>query len=133
MKQIKVYVYEVDLKETDKIKLIKTLRCMLRTDKVEVFSLKRFEELLNNDCIDLENNYVFFDMLGEVDGFIGDNEDNENDLVMASGKKKMWVNVYKVGEYFYPGDYLYEDKIRAEGNKKSAENYIGTYKIEVEV
>lgn len=38
--------------------------------KWRCFSLKRFEELLNNDCIDLENNYVFFDMFGEIDGFI---------------------------------------------------------------
>lgn len=63
--------------------------------------------------------------------FMGDNIDHENDLVMAS--KKMWVNVYKAGEYFYPGDYLYDDKNRAEGSKKSIENYVGTFEIEMEV
>ena len=69
MKQIKVYVYDVGLARSDKSELIKTLRERLKSDEVEMFSLKRFEELLNNDCIDLENNYVFFDMFGEVNGF----------------------------------------------------------------
>lgn len=69
MKQIKVYVYNVELARNDKLELIKTLRERLKSDEVEMFSLKRFEELLNNDCIDLENNYVFFDMFGEVNGF----------------------------------------------------------------
>ena len=71
MKQIKVYVYDVELAKDDKLELIKTLRERLKSDEVEMFSLKRFEELLNNDCIDLENNYVFFDMFGEVNGFTG--------------------------------------------------------------
>ena len=70
MKQIKVYVYDVGLARNDKSELIKTLRQWLKLGEVEMFSLKRFEELLNNDCVDLENNYVFFDTLGEVDGFI---------------------------------------------------------------
>lgn len=70
MKQIKVYVYDVGLARSDKSELIKTLRQWLKLGEVEMFSLKRFEELLNNDCVDLENNYVFFDTLGEVDGFI---------------------------------------------------------------
>lgn len=70
MKQIKVYVYDVGLARSDKSELIKTLRQWLKLGEVEMFSLRRFEELLNNDCVDLENNYVFFDMSGEVDGFI---------------------------------------------------------------
>lgn len=65
--------------------------------------------------------------------FMCDDKDHENDLVMVSDKKKMWVNVYKVGEYFYPGDYLYEDKSRAEGSKKSLKDYVGTFEVEVEV
>lgn len=69
MKQMKVYVYDVGLAKDDKLELIKTLRQNLKSDDVEMFALKRFEELLNNDCIDLENNYVFFDMFGEVNGF----------------------------------------------------------------
>lgn len=69
MKQMKVYVYDVELAKDDKLELIKTLRQNLKSDNVEMFSLKRFEELLNNDCIDLEKNYVFFDMFGEVNGF----------------------------------------------------------------
>lgn len=70
MKQIKVYVYDVGLARSDKSEMIKTLRQWLKLGEVEMFSLRRFEELLNNDCVDLENNYVFFDMSGEVDGFI---------------------------------------------------------------
>ena len=70
MKQIKVYVYDVVLARSDKSELIKTLRQWLKLGEVEMFSLRRFEELLNNDCVDLENNYVFFDVSGEVDGFI---------------------------------------------------------------
>lgn len=66
---MKVYVYDVELARDDKLELIKTLRQNLKSDEVEMFSLKRFEELMNNDCIDLEKNYVFFDMLGEVNGF----------------------------------------------------------------
>lgn len=77
----------------------------------------------------IENVYLY----PKTGRFIDDNEDHENDLVMVSDKKKMWVNVYKVGEYFYPGDYLYEDKNRAERNRKSIEDYIGTFEIEVEV
>lgn len=69
MKQMKVYVYDVELAKDDKLELIKTLQQNLKSDDVEMFALKRFEELLNNDCIDLENNYVFFDMFGEVNGF----------------------------------------------------------------
>ena len=70
MKQIKVYVYDVGLARSDKSELIKTLRQWLKLGEVEMFSLRRFEELLNNDYVDLENNYVFFDVSGEVDGFI---------------------------------------------------------------
>ena len=70
MKQIKVYVYDVGLARNDKSELIKTLRQWLKLGEVEMFSLRRFEELLNNNCIDLENNYVLFDVFGEVDGFI---------------------------------------------------------------
>lgn len=66
---MKVYVYDVELAKDDKLELIKTLQQNLKSDDVEMFALKRFEELLNNDCIDLENNYVFFDMFGEVNGF----------------------------------------------------------------
>lgn len=66
---MKVYVYDVELAKDDKLELIKTLQQNLKSDNVEMFALKRFEELLNNDCIDLENNYVFFDMFGEVNGF----------------------------------------------------------------
>lgn len=69
MKQMKVYVYDVGLARINKLELIKTLRQWLEIGEVEMFSLKRFEELLNNDCIDLENNYVFFDTFGEIDGF----------------------------------------------------------------
>lgn len=69
MKQMKVYVYDVELAKDDKLELIKTLQQNLKSDDVEMFALKRFEELLNNDCIDLEKNYVFFDMFGEVNGF----------------------------------------------------------------
>lgn len=67
---MKVYVYNVGLARNNKLELIKTLRQWLEIGEVEMFSLKRFEELLNNDCIDLENNFVFFDMFGEIDGFI---------------------------------------------------------------
>lgn len=77
----------------------------------------------------IENVYVY----PKTGRFIGDNEDHENDLMMTSKKKKMWVNIYKVGEYFYPGDYLYEDKNQAEGSKKSLKDYIGTFEIEVEI
>lgn len=66
---MKVYVYDVELAKDDKLELIKTLQQNLKSDDVEMFALKRFEELLNNDCVDLENNYVFFDMFGEVNGF----------------------------------------------------------------
>lgn len=66
---MKVYVYDVELAKNDKLELIKTLQQNLKSDEVEMFALKRFEELLNNDCIDLEKNYVFFDMFGEVNGF----------------------------------------------------------------
>ena len=65
--------------------------------------------------------------------FMCDDKDHENDLVMKPVKKKMWLNVYKAGEYFYPGGYLFEDKDRAEGGKKSPKDYIGTFEIEVEI
>lgn len=60
-------------------------------------------------------------------------EGSSYDLVMKPVKKKMWLNIYKAGEYFYPGGYLFEDKDRAEGGKKSIKDYIGTFEIEVEV
>ena len=42
MKQIKVYVYDVELAKDDKLELIKTLRQWLKLGEVEMFSLRRF-------------------------------------------------------------------------------------------
>ena len=69
----------------------------------------------------------------ETGKFMCGDETNSNDLMMATNKKKMWANVYKIVGYFYPGSYLYDDKNRAEKSKKSVEDYIGTFEIEVEV
>lgn len=69
MKQIKVYVYPIELAKDNENELVETLQNKLHSDEVDAFSLKRFEELLNNDCIDIEHNYVFFDVEGKVDDY----------------------------------------------------------------
>lgn len=62
-------------------------------------------------------------------------EDSNDDLFFAPEKHEGWINIYKDGDKYFPGDarfYMTEKESKANSVKNGHYDYVGTVKVEWE-